>query len=97
MKRGVSQHQLEAAAIMFGALADQPRLQTLIRLAEREHTVTELAAVTGEKVATVSARLKVLFTARLVKRVREGQSIRYSIADKHVLDLVRNAIDHASH
>jgi ArsR family transcriptional regulator, lead/cadmium/zinc/bismuth-responsive transcriptional repressor len=97
MKRTPSQRQLEAAATMFRALADPPRLKTLIWLAEKECTVTELAEATDEKIGTVSARLKVLFMARLVKRRREGQNIRYTITDAHVVNLVRNAVDHASH
>jgi ArsR family transcriptional regulator, lead/cadmium/zinc/bismuth-responsive transcriptional repressor len=97
MKSHASSRQLEAAATMFRALADTPRLGALICLAEKERTVTELAEISGEKIATVSARLKILFAARLVKRRRQGQSIRYSITDSHVLNLVRNAVDHASH
>jgi len=97
MNRSTSQRQLEAAAAMFRALADPPRLKTLIWLAQKERTVTELAELTDEKIATVSARLKVLFMARLVKRRREGQNIRYAITDAHVINLVRNAVDHASH
>jgi DNA-binding transcriptional ArsR family regulator len=97
MKRAGLGVQLEGAAAMFQALAEPARLKTLIYLSGKERTVTELADVTGEKIATVSARLKVLFTARLVKRRRDGQNIFYSIADAHVLNLVRNAVDHASH
>jgi DNA-binding transcriptional ArsR family regulator len=97
MKRAGLGVQLEGAAAMFQALAEPARLKTLICLSGKERTVTELADVTGEKIATVSARLKVLFTARLVKRRRDGQNIFYSIADAHVLNLVRNAVDHASH
>jgi ArsR family transcriptional regulator len=97
MNRSTSQRQLEAAAAMFRAMADPTRLKTLIWLAQKERTVTELAQLTGEKIATVSARLKVLFIARLVKRRREGQNIHYAITDAHVINLVRNAVEHASH
>ena len=82
---------------MFRALSELSRLRTLIALAEQERSVTELAEMQGEKIATVSARLQVLLTARLVSRRRDGQTIYYSIADAHVLGLIRNAIDHASH
>jgi DNA-binding transcriptional ArsR family regulator len=97
MKKDPSRHKLEVAAAMFRALADLPRLQTLVHLSARERSVTDLAELKGEKIATVSARLKVLLTARLVKRRREGQSIYYALSDTHVLNLIRNAVDHASH
>lgn len=88
-------HQLELAAEMLKALADPGRLRLLLHLSNRELSVGELAEVEREKITTVSARLKVLLTARLVKRRREGQTMFYSLADKHVLNLVDNAIEHA--
>ena len=91
-----SQAQIEAAAEMFRALADSERLRLLLRLAEGEACVSELAEYEGEKITTVSARLKTLFTMRLVKRRREAKHIFYALADEHVLPLVRNAIDHAA-
>ncbi|MDQ1199301.1 metalloregulator ArsR/SmtB family transcription factor [Agrobacterium sp. SORGH_AS 787] len=80
---------------MFKALSDPLRLRTLILLADQERSVGELSGIESEKIGTVSARLKVLLTARLVKRRKDGQSALYSIADYHVLALIDNAIDHA--
>ncbi|WP_041345183.1 MULTISPECIES: ArsR/SmtB family transcription factor [Nitrobacter] len=88
-------HQLELAAEMLKALADPHRLGILLRLSKRELSVGELAEIEQEKVTTMSARLKVLLTAHLVKRRRKGQSVLYSLADTHVLNLVDNAIEHA--
>ena len=89
-------HQLEAAAEILRALADAPRLRVLIRLAESELNVSQLAELENEKMQTMSARLQVLLAARLVKRRREGQTALYAIADAHVLNLVDNALAHAS-
>lgn len=91
----VERRQLEDAANMFKALADPARLQTLIILSDGERNVGELAEIEGDKVGTVSARLKVLLQARLVRRRREGKTVIYAIVDAHVLSLVRNAIEHA--
>jgi DNA-binding transcriptional ArsR family regulator len=88
-------HQLELAAEMLKALADSSRLRLLLRLAKGELSVGEIAELEQEKITTVSARLKVLSTARLLKRRRQGQTIFYSIADAHVLNLVDNVIEHA--
>ncbi len=87
--------QLEMAAEILGALADPQRLRVLIRLADGELNVGQLAKLEQEKITTVSARLKVLSAARLVKRRRVGQKIIYAIVDAHVLNLVNNAIAHA--
>lgn len=91
----VTDEQMEEAAGMFAALADPARLRLLILLAEGEASVSELAAAQEEKLTTVSARLKVLHTARLVGRKRKGKSILYHLADDHVLALVASAVDHA--
>lgn len=90
-----SSRQLELAAEMLKALADPHRLKVMLRLAQGEMGVTQLAKWDEEKITTTSARLKVLLTARLVKRRRKGQTILYSIADTHVLNLVGNVIGHA--
>jgi ArsR family transcriptional regulator len=81
---------------MFRALGDPERLRLLVRLAEGEACVSELAEHEGEKITTVSARLKTLYAVRLVKRRREAKHVFYALADEHVLPLVRNAIDHAA-
>ena len=91
-----SRTQIEAGAEIFRALGDPERLRLLLRLAESEACVSELAEQEREKITTVSARLKVLSTARLVRRRREAKHIFYALADEHVLRLIRNAIDHAA-
>ncbi len=96
MAKLIDNHELEDAAAMFKALSDPARLRTLIILAEQERHVGELAVIEGDKIGTVSARLKVLLQARLVRRRREGKTAIYSIADAHVLNLVDNAVAHAS-
>jgi ArsR family transcriptional regulator, lead/cadmium/zinc/bismuth-responsive transcriptional repressor len=88
--------QVEAAADMFRALADPERLRLLLRLGAGEACVSELAEDEGEKITTVSARLKVLSAVRLVRRRRVAKHIFYAPSDEHVLRLIRNAIDHAA-
>jgi ArsR family transcriptional regulator, lead/cadmium/zinc/bismuth-responsive transcriptional repressor len=96
-KSGVpNERQLGTAAQMFGALSDTARLRTLMLLAEKERSVSEVAAAEGEKMTTVSARLQILHAAHLIARQRRGKSIIYSIADEHVLTLIENAVAHAS-
>jgi ArsR family transcriptional regulator len=88
--------QIEAAAEMFQALGDPERLRLLVRFAEGEACVSELAEDEGEKITTVSARLKTLFAVRLVKRRREAKHVFYALADEHLLPMIRNAIDHTA-
>lgn len=71
---------------VFAALADPTRRDIVARLAERDATVTELAAPYPVSVQAVSKHLKVLEDAGLVSRRREAQR-RPVHLEADVLDL----------
>ena len=87
---------IERAAAIFRCAGDPGRLRLLARLTEGEFCVTELAVESGENMSTVSQRLRHLRAERLVKTWRDGKHIYYSIADDHVGELVRAALEHAA-
>ena len=87
---------VERAAALFRALGDSARLSMLERLATGEYCVTELADATGEGLSTISQRLRTLRMERLLKRRRVGKHVYYTLADQHVVDLIRSAIAHAA-
>jgi ArsR family transcriptional regulator len=58
--------------------------------------VSELVDVLGEKFPTVSQRLRLLRTEGLVVRRRDGNHLHYALADRHVADLVKTALEHAA-
>lgn len=86
---------LERAAQLFRAMADAPRLRLLDLLKVRELCVTEIAAALNDKLSTVSQRLRVLRQEGLVARRRDGNHLYYALADRHVADLILNALAHA--
>jgi len=87
---------LETAARLFRAVGDTPRLRLLALLCQGEAWVTELARAEGEKISTISQRLRVLRSEHLVVTQTPGKHISYGLADQHVMDLVLNALAHAS-
>lgn len=87
---------VERAAALFRALGDSARLSLLERLAEGEYCVTELAEATGEGLSTISQRLRTLRSERLLRRRRLGKHVYYTLADQHVVDLIRSALAHAA-
>jgi DNA-binding transcriptional ArsR family regulator len=87
---------LNRAAALFKAMGDAPRLRLLELLMDGERCVTELVDAMGEHFSTVSQRLRVLRGERLVTRRREGTHVFYALADRHVVDLLANALDHAA-
>ena len=66
----------------------------LARLADGPCCVTELALAEGDSLSTVSQRLRVLRAEHLLVRRREGRHITYTLADDHVIEIVRSALAH---
>jgi DNA-binding transcriptional ArsR family regulator len=90
-----TQKAVERAVRLFRALGDEARLRTLDLLVAGEACVSELAEATNERVSTVSHRLRLLRAEGLVNRRREGRHIYYALTDRHVLELIENALVHA--
>jgi ArsR family transcriptional regulator, lead/cadmium/zinc/bismuth-responsive transcriptional repressor len=92
----VSDEAFERAAGLFRAAGDVSRLKLLERLSDGEWCVTELAEAAGTGLSTVSQQLRLLRAERIVRRRREGKHIYYSLADRHMSELVRSALEHAA-
>lgn len=91
----VGADDLDRTAAIFRALGDSGRLRILTLLVRQDRCVTELAEALKEKISTISQRLKLLRSERLARSRREGKHIYYSLADKHIVELIANALDHA--
>jgi ArsR family transcriptional regulator len=91
-----SPEAFERAGQLFRALGDASRLRILEQLAQGEQCVTALVQAQNEKFSTVSQRLRVLRSEGLVVRRRKGTHLYYALADRHVADLVFNALAHAA-
>ncbi len=95
-KAVVSEEAFARAAALFRVVSDVSRLQLLDRLADREWCVTELAEAAGVGLSTVSQQLRLLRAEHIVQRRRTGKHIYYSLADRHIIELVANALEHAA-
>src|SRR5215471_4417650 len=69
------------------ALSSGCRLELLELLAQGERAVEDLAMETSKSVANISQHLQVLRHAQLVESRREGNYIKYRLADENVLHL----------
>ena len=94
--RPINPGSAEAAARLFRALGDGARLRILAHLLDRERCVGDLAELEGEALSTISQRLRVLRTENIIVRRRQGKHVNYALADRHVRELVTNALAHAS-
>ena len=94
----VSGDELDTLAELFKQLADPTRLRILSLLAENgSNCVHELCAGLGMTQTAVSHQLRTLRNARLVRGVRQGREIHYSIDDDHVLKTLSSGLRHVRH
>ena len=81
----------------FKALSDPTRIRILYLLFQKQHSVNEIAENLQLLQSTVSHQLRFLKNLRLVKHRREGTTMIYSCDDDHVMDILKQTIDHARH
>jgi rhodanese-related sulfurtransferase/DNA-binding HxlR family transcriptional regulator len=77
----------EAIALMGKAFASPVRLELLDLLAQAPRSVEDLANASEQSNANTSQHLQALHAAGLVTRVREGTSVRYSLAGREALEV----------
>ncbi len=67
---------------MGKAFASPVRLELIDLVAQAPRSVEELARASGQSTANASQHLQALHSAGLVEREREGNRVRYSLADE---------------
>jgi len=83
----MTSEQLATVARLFDVLSEPSRLALLQALHDGPLTVNELVEVCALKQANASKQLAILHDHRLVKRERNGNTIRYEISDPMVFSL----------
>lgn len=81
-KRQFKDELFEQFAHIGKALSSGRRPELVERLAQGERSVENLAAETSQSVANTSQHLQVLRQAQLVESRRQGDYIRYRLADE---------------
>ncbi|WOV85945.1 metalloregulator ArsR/SmtB family transcription factor [Sporosarcina jeotgali] len=80
---------------LFKALADETRLKIAFSLTlKQELCVCDVGAIIGASNATASHHLRYLKENGLAHSERRGKMVYYSLADDHVLQLVKIAHEH---
>jgi ArsR family transcriptional regulator len=81
----------------FKLLGDQTRLKILSSLLIRDLCVCDISSVLGVSQSATSHQLRVLRNAQLVKYVKKGKIVYYSISDNHVKTIITSALKHSKH
>jgi ArsR family transcriptional regulator, virulence genes transcriptional regulator len=74
----------DQAAEFLRALAHPARLRVVCALLDGEHNAGALAALTGLKAPALSQQAAVLEARGLIRRRRDAQTVRYSLASPAV-------------
>lgn len=93
-QRALDNSATEDLCQTFKVLGDPSRLKILWALEYQEMCVCDLAVLLGITESAVSHQLRLLRTLRLVKNRRDGTILYYRLADEHVSQLVRIALEH---
>jgi DNA-binding transcriptional ArsR family regulator len=85
----------EAAGELLRALAAPLRIGIVTELAAGPRCVHELVDTLAAPQPLVSQHLRVLRSAGIVRGLRRGREIAYSLTDEHVAHIVADAVSHS--
>ncbi len=79
---------------IFKVLGDETRTKIIYILSLKELCVCDIAEIMDMSLPAISHHLRLLRSLRLVKYRRKGQMVYYSLDDKHILNLIKQAQEH---
>ncbi len=84
---------LEGVVCFFSVFADYTRVKVLSALAISEMCVTDLSRILDINQTTLSHQLRFLKNAGIVKSVRQGRIVFYSLTNDTVTDVILKGIE----
>jgi len=79
----------------FKMLGDSTRLKILFALKKEELCVGDISSLIDASVSAVSHQLRLLRNYRYVKHRKDGKMVYYSLADKHIFNIISEALTHS--
>ncbi len=81
-------------ADLFKLMGDPTRIKILFCLSKKEMCVLDIAELIGMTHSAVSHQLANLKASRMVKAIKRGKEVYYSLDDDHIEKLFDLAIEH---
>ena len=89
--------QARLLAEYLKVFGDPDRIRILALLKDREVCVGHIAGTLGKTISAVSHQLGLMRRQRLVRYVKDGKNIYYTLDDDHVVKLLDAAMEHIHH
>ncbi|NLD17528.1 MAG: winged helix-turn-helix transcriptional regulator [Tissierellia bacterium] len=81
-------------AELFKVFGDSTRIRILWALHEAEMCVCDIAVLLNMTLSAISHQLRVLKQANLVKNIKKGKVVYYSLVDNHVREIFDQGLIH---
>ncbi len=81
-------------AELFKVFGDSTRMKIICALLQEELCVSDIANIIGSTESAVSHQLRILKQAKLVKYLKVGKIVYYSLDDDHVLQIFEKGREH---
>jgi len=88
------EQELVDLAEFFKIFGDSTRIKILYALSQSEMCVCDIATLLQMGQSAISHQLRVLKQMRLVKFRREGKTVFYSLADRHIETILAQGMEH---
>lgn len=90
----VVEEEYEDMSLLFKMFADRTRLKILVLLFNKEMAVQDMTTQLNMSQSAISHQLATLKQARLVRYRKNGKNVYYSLADNHIVSIVKMAYEH---
>ncbi len=90
----VEEDEYDDMSMIFNMFSDSTRLKIMSALFTHELCVSDLAALLQMSQSAISHQLASLKQTKLVKSRKIGKMVYYSMADEHIKNIYRMALEH---
>ncbi|MBO8166345.1 MAG: helix-turn-helix transcriptional regulator [Kosmotoga sp.] len=83
-------------ASFFSVFSNPTRLRILYLLLDNELCVGKISQTLNLRQSATSHQLKILRNLKLVRARREGRTVKYSLDDEHIKEILESGMSHLS-
>lgn len=87
---------VEKTSNIFAMLGEPSRMKIVLALMEGELCVYHICEITGGKQSATSQHLRKLKDNNILKCRKEANQVLYSIADEHIVSIIKTALKHGN-